>query len=179
MKKWMTGGEGDNREWDGWMVSLTQWTWVWASSKSWWWTGKPTCWGPWGCKESDTTEWLNWTEQKDAIFLWNSLYWNITRLWGFCWFQIWIACGYLGLQIFLCILGCLFHSWRIPFLDTCFEIEVRLHFPDFGLFPIAVGDGFQKTLQWSHPNPKRPRSLYPHVSCLCFPEDFHRSPPDL
>ena len=35
------GGEGDNRGWDGWMASLTQWTWVWASSRSWWWTGKP------------------------------------------------------------------------------------------------------------------------------------------
>ena len=35
------GGEGGNREWDGWMASLTQWTWVWASSGRWWWTGKP------------------------------------------------------------------------------------------------------------------------------------------
>ena len=35
------GGEGDNREWDGWMTSLTRWTWVWASSRSWWWTGRP------------------------------------------------------------------------------------------------------------------------------------------
>ena len=35
------GGEGYNREWDGWMASLTQWTWVWASSGSWWRTGKP------------------------------------------------------------------------------------------------------------------------------------------
>ena len=35
------GGEGDNRGWDGWIASLTQWTWVWASSGSWWWTGKP------------------------------------------------------------------------------------------------------------------------------------------
>ena len=35
------GGEGDNRGWDGWMASLTQWTWVWASYGSWWWTGKP------------------------------------------------------------------------------------------------------------------------------------------
>ena len=26
------GGEGDYRGWDGWMVSLTQWTWVWANS---------------------------------------------------------------------------------------------------------------------------------------------------
>ena len=35
------GGEGDNRGWDGWMASPTQWTWVWVSSGSWWWTGKP------------------------------------------------------------------------------------------------------------------------------------------
>ena len=34
-------GEGDDREWDGRMASLTQWTWVWASFGSWWWTGKP------------------------------------------------------------------------------------------------------------------------------------------
>ena len=30
-------GEGDDRGWDGWMASLTQWTWGWASSRSWWW----------------------------------------------------------------------------------------------------------------------------------------------
>ena len=36
-----TGGEGDNRGWDSWMASPTQWTWVWASSGSRWWTGKP------------------------------------------------------------------------------------------------------------------------------------------
>ena len=35
------GGEGDDRGWDGWMASSTQWTWVWASSRNWWWTGKP------------------------------------------------------------------------------------------------------------------------------------------
>ena len=39
--KRLKAGEGDNRGWDGWMVSPTQWTWVWASSKSWWWTGNP------------------------------------------------------------------------------------------------------------------------------------------
>ena len=36
-----TGGEGDDRGWDGWMVSLTRWTWVWVNSGSWWWTGRP------------------------------------------------------------------------------------------------------------------------------------------
>ena len=33
--------EGDDRGWDGWMASLTQWTWVWVDSRSWWWTGRP------------------------------------------------------------------------------------------------------------------------------------------
>ena len=32
---------GDGREWDGWIASLTGWTWVWVSSWSWWWTGNP------------------------------------------------------------------------------------------------------------------------------------------
>ena len=35
------GGGGDDREWDGCMVSPTQWTWVWVGFRSWWWTGKP------------------------------------------------------------------------------------------------------------------------------------------
>ena len=27
--------------WDGWMASLTRWTWVWVNSGSWWWIGRP------------------------------------------------------------------------------------------------------------------------------------------
>ena len=34
-------GELDNRGWDGWITSLTQWTWIWVNSRSWWWTGRP------------------------------------------------------------------------------------------------------------------------------------------
>ena len=34
-------GEGDDRGWDGWMASPTQWTWVFVNSGSWWWTGRP------------------------------------------------------------------------------------------------------------------------------------------
>ena len=64
------GGEGENRGWDGWMASLTQWTWGWVNSRSWWWTGKPDYCSPWGHKESEMTEWLSrrwlsdWTELK-------------------------------------------------------------------------------------------------------------------
>ena len=32
--------KGDNRGWDGWMAPLTQWTWIWINSGSWWWTGR-------------------------------------------------------------------------------------------------------------------------------------------
>ena len=54
-----TGGEGDDSGWDGWMASLTQWTWIWVSSRSWSWTGSLACCSPWGHKESDRTEQLN------------------------------------------------------------------------------------------------------------------------
>ena len=35
------GEERDDRGWDGWMASLTRWTWIWVSSGSWWRTEKP------------------------------------------------------------------------------------------------------------------------------------------
>ena len=35
------GGKEDDRGWDGWMASPTQWTWVWVNSWSWWWTERP------------------------------------------------------------------------------------------------------------------------------------------
>ena len=31
----------EDRGWDGWMASPTQWTWIWVNSGSWWWTGSP------------------------------------------------------------------------------------------------------------------------------------------
>ena len=58
------GGEGDDRGWDGWMASLTQWTWVWVNSGSWWWTGRPGVlqfMGSQRVRHDWMTE-LNWTE---------------------------------------------------------------------------------------------------------------------
>ena len=56
-------GEVDDRGWDGWMASPTQWTWVWASSGSWWWTGKPGVLQPMGSQRvaHDWATKLNWT----------------------------------------------------------------------------------------------------------------------
>ena len=60
------GGEGDNRGWDGWTTSPIRWTWVWASSRSWWRTGNP---GMLQSMELQRVghEWateLNWAEEK-------------------------------------------------------------------------------------------------------------------
>ena len=57
------GGEGDDRGWNGWLESLTQWTWV--NSGSWWWTGKPGVLQSKGL-QSDNTEGLNSTELPGA-----------------------------------------------------------------------------------------------------------------
>ena len=50
------GGEGEHRGWDGWMASLTQWTWVWVNS------GLACC-SPWGSQRvgHDWATELNWT----------------------------------------------------------------------------------------------------------------------
>ena len=64
------GGKGDNRGWDGWMASPTQWTWVWVDSGVGDGQGGLECCSPWGhcgswsCKELDTTQRLNWTDLK-------------------------------------------------------------------------------------------------------------------
>ena len=54
------GGDGDDRGWDGWMASLTPWTWIWTGSGSWYGQGSLACCSPWGCKELDMTE-QDWT----------------------------------------------------------------------------------------------------------------------
>ena len=56
------GGDGNDRGWDDWMASPTQWTWVWVDSGSWWWTGRPGVlqfMGSWRVGHDWATE-LNW-----------------------------------------------------------------------------------------------------------------------
>ena len=64
------GGEGDDRGWDGWMASVTQWKWVSASSGSWWWAGKPgmlQSMGSQKVRHGWVTE-LNWLKKASPTF---------------------------------------------------------------------------------------------------------------
>ena len=66
LEKTLMLGKIEGRRWRGCqrMASLTSWPWVWASSGSWWSTGRPGALQSMGCKELDMTEQLNWTELK-------------------------------------------------------------------------------------------------------------------
>ena len=75
-KDWV---EGDDRGWDGWMVSLTQWIWVCASSRRWWRTGKP------GVLQSmelqSLTHLIDWTTAtQQRVSAWCQIFWLLRWL---------------------------------------------------------------------------------------------------
>ena len=93
-KTLMLGGIGGKRRrgrqrTNGWMASLTRWTWVSVNSGSWWWTGRPGMLQFMGYKELDTTERLIWY---DLIWLlrWVQLCVHLSILWH---------CLSLGLEV--------------------------------------------------------------------------------
>ena len=71
-------GEGDDRGWDDWMASTSRWTWVWASSRSWWWTAKPgvlQSLGSQRVRHNWMTE-LNWSKNGSPKFMYWSFKFN-------------------------------------------------------------------------------------------------------
>ena len=80
------GGEQDERGWDGWMASPTQWTWVWINSRSWWWTGKPGVLQSMGSQRvrHDWATELNWTEFLNTLrginFMGGELSWDKNQI---------------------------------------------------------------------------------------------------
>ena len=61
----------NNRRWDGWIASLTQWTWVWVNSGIWWWTGIPGAlrFMGWQRVKHDWVTELNWCVNQDETAL--------------------------------------------------------------------------------------------------------------
>ena len=89
------GREGDNRGWDGWMASLTQWIWVWVSSGVGDGQGSLVCCSPWDCKQLDTTGDLTelihcclcWTPIFIQSFLFGKIVTSENKC--FCWKMRW------------------------------------------------------------------------------------------
>ena len=70
------GGEGDDRGWDGWVASLTRWTWIWVNSGSWWWTGRPGVLRFMGLQRvgHDWATELNWTDGSSVFNFLRNVY---------------------------------------------------------------------------------------------------------
>ena len=105
------GGEGDDRGWDGLMASLTRWAWVWASSRSWWWTGKPGVLQSMGLQivGHDWVTELNWPSSPQllatAILLYEFDYSKYPYKWNYTAFVfLWLA--YFTLQRVLRVHPC-------------------------------------------------------------------------
>ena len=70
-------GEGEDRGWNDWMASPTWWTWVWATSGNWCWIWMPGVMQPMGSKETDLTEWQNWTELRCSLYIMDTILWSV------------------------------------------------------------------------------------------------------
>ena len=70
-KDWSWEKKGDDRGWEGWIVSLTQWTWVWVNSRSCLWTRRPGMLQSMGSQRvgHDWATELNWTEVPIKLLL--------------------------------------------------------------------------------------------------------------
>ena len=64
------GREGDDRGWDVWMASLTQWTWVWSSSGRWKRTGEPGMLQSMGSQRVGYDSKSEWQQATDPHYLW-------------------------------------------------------------------------------------------------------------
>ena len=63
-KDWEQEEKGTTED-ESWMASLTQWTWVWANSGSWWWTGRPRVLQSMGSQSQ--TRLSKWTKLKSKL----------------------------------------------------------------------------------------------------------------
>ena len=72
------GGEGNDRGWDGRMASPIRWTWVWVSSRSWWWTGRAGVLQSMGLQRvgHDWATELNWNFLSSYSFIYYSIKWQ-------------------------------------------------------------------------------------------------------
>ena len=81
-KDWRQKEKGGDRGRDGWMASLTQWTWVWASARRWLRTGKSDMLQ--SMRSQSWTQLSDWQQQQSSIHLFWRNYYTVK-------YNIWIA----------------------------------------------------------------------------------------
>ena len=120
------GGEGDDRGWEGWKTSHSQWTWVWVNSGSWWWTGRSA--ELWFMGSQIVGH--DWTELNliNRIFniKTNTFPIQTSRWWNILLIDYWIKFTNTLFMVFIIIFTFFFSWWRymmcgILFLSLCTE----------------------------------------------------------
>ena len=106
-EKLKVGGKGNDRGWDGWMSSSTQWAWVWVNSGSWWWTRRPGMLQSMGLQRvgHDSATELNWTESVlfFAIYIYSFLFYILILLFVsscFLFISLYLALRYIPTVVF-------------------------------------------------------------------------------
>ena len=108
------GGEWDDRGWYGWMASPTWWTWVWASSESWWWTGKPgVLQSMWLQSQTQLSNWTDWTDPGISISQWHP---SLNCILNLC--SIYYLCHSTWQNLFLLRSNFFLNNFHVDFQDT-------------------------------------------------------------
>ena len=101
------GRRRDDRGWDGWMASRTQWTWVWVNFRSWW--CHPTI----SSSVVPFSPALNLSQHQD-LFQWVGSSHQVAKSWSFS-FSIGYFKEYSGLISFMGLDSIIFVFWMLSF----------------------------------------------------------------
>ena len=117
------GGEGDNRGWNGWIASPTQWTRVWINSRSWCWSGRPCMLQSMGSQRVEH-KWvtkLNWMVNHVVHFFSYSCLLFVYFIWKNVYLSLLPNFVSDSLKFCYWAIGVLYIFWRLPpSLDTWF-----------------------------------------------------------
>ena len=155
------------------MASLTQWTWVWVDSGSWWWTGRPGILRFMGSQRvgHDWVTELNWTEcytmkeVADILKIYKSGIENHLHQFGYVnHFNVWVPQKLCEKNLLDYIYACnsvLKHKENVPFIKQIVMGDGKWMLYNYMKWKRSRG-------KWNKPLPTTPKaSLHPKKVMLC------------